>query len=98
MTLSEHCRAAIAAIDAHPCPTYEQLLEVLSSHRELLDRTRTFAERLEEARTIHRGKVPMFAAAGVATTLYRDLLAEDDEHRAGAVVTGVVVAFPRRRT
>lgn len=83
--LSEQCSAAIAAIDGHPEPTYEQLLAVLSSHRELLETTRTFAERMERVRAANRGKVPMFAAAGVATRLYQELEAEER----GAVVVHI---------
>lgn len=94
MMLSEHCAAALDAIDAHPEPTYEQLREVLASHRELLACTRTFAERMETAKASHAGKVPMFAAAGAATNYYHGLL---DAEPVRAVVTAVVIAFPGRR-
>lgn len=68
---------ALGAIDRHPEPTREQLLEVLATQRELLERTRAFAERMERARAAHPGKVPMFAAAGAAEQLYQELVATD---------------------
>jgi len=66
---------ALGAIDRHPDPSREQLLEALATQRELLERTRAFAERMERARAAHPGKVPMFAAAGAAEQLYQELAA-----------------------
>lgn len=68
---------ALGAIDQEPEPSREQLLEALATHRELLERTRAFAERMERARAAHPGKVPMFAAAGAAEQLYQELAAAD---------------------
>lgn len=75
--LSVLINAALGAIDRHPDPSREQLLEALATQRELLERTRAFAERMERARAAHPGKVPMFAAAGAAEQLYQELAATD---------------------
>jgi len=85
--LSAQCSAALAALDAHPEPTYEQLLEVLSSHRELLERTRDFAEAMEDARRRRPEIVPMYGAATAAAILYQQLEAE--EPAAGRVVVHI---------
>ena len=66
---------ALSAIDRHPEPSREQLLEALATHRELLERTRAFAEQMERARAAHPCKFPAWAAAGAATMFYRDLAA-----------------------
>lgn len=74
--LSNQISDALGAIDQAPEPTREQLLEALAAQRELLERTRIFAERMEAARLANPGKVPMFAAAGAAEQLYQELAAE----------------------
>jgi len=76
-TLSHQINDALGAIAQEPEPSREQLLEALATHRELLERTRAFAERMEQARAAHPGKVPMFAAAGAAEQLYQELAAAD---------------------
>ena len=92
--LSRQCSAALAAIDAHPNPTYEQLLEVLSSHRELLERTRAFAEAMEAAKERRPDVVPMYGAAAAATMLYQEL---DAEETAGARCVVVHLVHHRGR-
>lgn len=77
LPLSNHISDALGAIAQEPEPSREQLLEALATQRELLERTRTFAERMERARAAHPGKVPMFAAAGAAEQLYQELAAAD---------------------
>lgn len=92
--LSSQCSAALAAIDAHPNPSYEQLLEVLSSHRELLERTREFAEAMERAQERRPNIVPMFGAATAAAVLYQQLEAEAPDR--GCVVVHIGRLHGRR--
>lgn len=77
LQLSDQINDALGAIAQEPEPSREQLLEALATQCELLERTRVFAERMEQARAAHPGKVPMFAAAGAAEQLYQELAAAD---------------------
>jgi hypothetical protein len=71
--LSDDIKAAIAAIDANPNPTAEQLAVVYRNHRELLGQVHDFAVDLEEARGRSQRAVNLWGGAGTSARFYTAL-------------------------
>lgn len=93
--LSAQLTESIAAIDAAPAPSHEQLLEIRAAYRDHLVKLQRFAEGAEEAHRLAPAKIPVWGAAAACTQLYRDLCRTPAGAMAGPVVVSLVRHFRR---
>lgn len=96
--LSDDIKAAIAAIDANPNPTPEQLAATYRNHRELLGQVHDFAVDLEEARGRSQRAIPLWGSAGTSSRFYKWLQVGHRRPTSGMTELRLVDAVDTART
>lgn len=94
--LSELIEESIAALDANPMPSRDQLMDLRSEHRVLLVKLQRFADTAETAHRVARTGVPLWGTAAACSQLYRELGMRIAGTIAAPVVVSIARFFPRR--